>query len=480
MTNRFDNGGVGMRTYSFDMQRGATVRIACVATISILVGACGLDHAPPDSGPPMLSEAFASGTRLKAMYDAAGDTAELVGWFDATLGIECEVRRDARFGYRCLPAPVYQRFADAGCTIAVADFANGQVPAYVSVALDHGCVGEQSREGYAVGPAISTTLYVVDPIAGCVVDTSPPPAAGTIHLLNVPPQTLFAAATISGFDASGGLVRIEAEFGDGASQWLGTVDAASGAECFHDPMSGRCLAGDPAYDFGDYARGATCGTPIAYSVGGAECEPARYVRVFEATQSGYRQSLRSVAGQVVDADAKQKVDCAPAEPRQRYWDLGAVVDPVTLPAMLPAMLPSTGRLHAAAWASAIGTAVAVRSGEWYDGDTLCTPYKTIAGVRCLPAGIGFGASQFYADANCTVPLIGIFASEKPPLVAITSGVGGLVTMVRALDPEHGGQVSQLTGGLCEAVERDPTQRYFPIGPVRDLQSFVEIVKRRAP
>lgn len=58
------------------------------------------------------------------------------------------------------------------------------------------------------------------------------------------------------------------------------------------------------------------------------------------------------------ADAKRKKDCAPAEPSLRYWEIGAPVDPAMLPATLPAILPSTGRLHAAAWASSDGVPVA--------------------------------------------------------------------------------------------------------------------------
>lgn len=74
-----------------------------------------------------LTDGWLSGTRLRAVLDAAGDAKRFKVWHDSELDIDCAFSPDSSKVERCLPIVEhgYAAYSDAKCTKAVGLFAAG-------------------------------------------------------------------------------------------------------------------------------------------------------------------------------------------------------------------------------------------------------------------------------------------------------------------------------------------------------------------
>jgi hypothetical protein len=460
--------------------------------ISVLVvgvaatAACGGDDGGgdgDDDGAPT-GDTFASGTRLKAVYqDGGGGAVRLARWFDTELDAPC------RFAYapdgvlHCLPTTEFGiQFADAACTQPLALFDPGnEVPDRI-VVTELGCPGPIRRgTPYAMGGVHTVASTYIMGADGICQPGGPVTNGVVAHDITVLDETMFAAGEMATVmrDGDGDTQAIRGA--DGAYEVVNPIDT-TGAPCADGSIDGRCAPWAMSYSFGDLFGDASCTQPAAYAVGAIDCPVPAFATVYNRIDGCWTRSVASVGTEVPDENLYESPDgstCAPPMYARgsRYFALGAAAaDPFMHISVVDV---GTGRLRARHVANAQGVRLAPEGSQVWSDTQLDIECGVFDG-RCIPQrSIPLTGGDAFADAACTQYLFedstGCAGTPTVPAWVGASDMNGAIVGVFPVGAPFTGQVYMLTNGTtCEPRAVDPTSRFFAVGAMSGVDVLAAV------
>lgn len=147
------------------------------------------------------ADADRSGERLRAAYlNGADGSRQFVGWYDASLEVDCTYAIASDGSWRCLPggAETGRFFADAACTQRLATLPRGcSAPAYAVSSDTSACAWRPSKHVFSLGVPYTGPIAYSFVAGACSAVTSADLILYDLHLVGdeVPPES-FVAATL--------------------------------------------------------------------------------------------------------------------------------------------------------------------------------------------------------------------------------------------------------------------------------------------
>lgn len=402
-----------------------TLTAMFLLSASALVVASGCSSKDEALGPEtgLTTVAPASGARLRAKFITAGDTRELVGFYDSERKEDCTFQRAEDRRMRCLPKALpYARaggFSDPGCTTALAAVAQSACAAaqYVLATSRDGCVETKTGLRKILDPA--STRYAPGP-NGCAPQAASAAAPNAVAVGDLIPWAAFVEAVETTGPPSGGVAETILTAPDGAKQHLGFRLEQLDAECTFQIMADgktRCLptgsTGPVLYAddactkaaFVRHNRFANCAIEGAdiwldRPEGTPACSGIRAVYSLGSTP-GSEDAPREVYGEQV----RSTTTCTTqffGGARGGSQSLRSIAQDLT------ASLPSADRVSHAS--GRLVRALVAKSGAeglelgWHDNERDADCAFTLASdgkVRCLPTGAT--ATIFSTDGACASP-----------------------------------------------------------------------------
>jgi hypothetical protein len=421
-------------------------------------------------------ERYRDGTRLAAVVFDGGEGAEVFDRFhDTLLGFGCGFSPDSEGTPRCFPRrQAEEAYADPGCTeLALSWWGSAAIPTHVSLPTGGGCVGlhQSFRRAVAVGAPFSTAVYRRTP-EGCVeAPLEPGWLAYRAEVIDDELVTGVREAHVLG----GGIGLVQVRGADGSLAPLEPLDEASGERCSPGILPGRCVPGDPAYDFGRFRSGSCDGAPAAYSVGDDACGPSLFAARPGGAAPAYHRVLGPAPAPVFEQSGKTCVEAD--EPNRRYWEVEEAPTSVELFPRIGEVELGTGRLRVRMLATEDGTHLGLFE-AWYDTEreVQCVRFPVVTGgARCLPHLVT-QAGLYFSDAACTVSIA--LADDPTGVLAITQDDEQRVTEVHELgDPITGPMYIRLADGMCLEAFGTPGHE---LGDPVDIATFPAITEVGIP
>lgn len=454
-------------------------------------------------GPP--APLFASGDRLRAHVVDGGEGAVLFeGWFDSELGADCEFRVATDGALRCLPLAGEARygltasdvvFRDAACTQPVRVF-RSEAPPPASFTGEPGASTSCETDDRPV-PVFTRGDEVVDAQSlyylwdgECVLSSSP---IDTLRVFEFGPEVdaaTFVAATVVDEPVTSHLAAAVRRAEDGSFETVGAVDRVRDAACW--PLWGElplpCIPTSMAW--GDWYRGdATCeGDALAYTSamapGGSMDCPIGVIVDYDDDACSinnvnfYEVGAPAVAVAVSDDSTGACVAITGDDSSHRYVVVGEPIPASAFPTLSEVRV-GRGRLRVPA-SGDNGQAILQPDRTFFDEerDEACHVTRLCDGTtRCIPP---VQASERFADAACTTPIVAFQTSSCPvnlPLVHLPSpdcdGVDELREIGEAVEPA--GLWTRDATGCTGYGDPDPAATYYGVGAVVDVADFAEVI-----
>lgn len=464
------------------MHRSAAVFLAGMAAI-VWIG-CSSDVTTKPAG---LRAAYASGSRLRVVVlDGGGGAESFDGFYDTELGEPCQFRTASDGELRCLPTPDttlrHATFADATCATPVALLPSPACGPIVHDALVPVAGSCNAFEVRAIGAALGDApVYRMN---GSCTEVQPDPGRAPFALGAVAPPSAFVRATEQREDLGGGVSRRVFVGEDGSREIVGAAYTDLGSVCRdpgEGPYAGRCAPFSALGATGQFVD-ASCTTPAIVGAKDA-CWHDDYIVAVDPALGclgelvGVWRRGPTVTGPFFYGS---KGTCQQAG-EQTYESAGEPLGPDAFPALTTKSL-GVGGLSVSISSTMDGVALD-SSGTFHDvkRGVLCDVYELVgAGLRCIPHNRA-EASELFADAACTTPVVKFDASActpSPPIVAVRpvgDACGGLAE-VDAIGSAPGSTIYSKKDGACVAEPAGGASQFYPVGTPLDPASFPSVTR----
>lgn len=361
---------------------------------------------------------FASGWRLRAIWEGAPGARRWLGWFDVELQEVCAFQLAKDGLLRCLPLASAVGFADAECLTPTLPSETGcEVPPF---AVERGGACHDEITAYATNRGALLGPFYGQSGDSCLAVSAP--LGSEVHSLRkVPLSTFIAALEIEGqSDDQLAISYLEGE--DGSLQPSRIFDVQGNYPCepgASGPYADRCAPAHTALARADLHAYADpeCQTLVAID---PSCRPHSLQAVREVTYDDCSEVVVEYKqlGDPLEAHAEMPAGgaqvCGVTSAPFPAYAIGAVIAPSELP-QLEIVDHGGGRLKARYFATAAGEMLAFKA--FYDSelDLECQSARTALGRRCLPAS---APESLYADPECTTMLVRVAkatgtCSERP-------------------------------------------------------------------
>jgi hypothetical protein len=382
-------------------------------------GSSGTDEST--TGEPVTVPAegpYGAGTRLLPVVERTDDgVTQLVHWFDAELGIDCEFVRDSIGTTRCLPmevSGVFVGFAASDCTEPVVGvLACASVPTHVRGFVPGAaeCSEGARQQGYLRGAPVGSGA-----VGGLSRDGTCSSTDTVVERYELTPidDEDFVAATVVTEHRGSVMVRaLVAD--DGAFVRHGLVDPRTGTACraaatvVDDQAVVACsMPSVPIYGFAD----ATCTTSLAAYPDDGTCEPSA-IKVLAGVEEWLLLD-EAWTGPRFDTGGESACEEMPTPLFDPYshHTIGEPIPAIDSPSFARVIADDPGRLRRTALAGDGETLVlpGIRGeARWYDTllDQECAPAPDDGGeLRCFPLPHAHPSRlEYWGDAACTeIPL----------------------------------------------------------------------------
>ncbi len=389
-----------------------------------------VDAAAPDALPPA-DDGFRSGTRLKLMWNAYGDTREYTGVYDSTLATPCQAQLWSDGNTYCTPTTAsFVAYLDAACTMAVAmvRIPSGTCPAPAvkfAEVRDSTCSVQTIQHFYTVGDPLASQPFYEIQDGACAG-----PYTNANYALHTLPTEVMASDLVQQTTMALPGARLEQHVlagADGSEVRTGAYDTQLATTCTPNATDGVC---SPPASVGSYLD-AACTTALASGIAGCLKPPFGVQPTYPgcAMPGNHYYTVGATSFDSTFYQLQYTDACMgfAAPSGTNYFGLGTEVTTV----------PVTTRLGS-------GSGPVIRS-YFNDGtsdvgalglfdtvhDTTCT---TAANGQCLPTEASVaGGVTYYSDASCmnsvTLGLvsIGVVGCAVPPLpkyfISVTEPTG---------------------------------------------------------
>lgn len=435
-----------------------------------------------------------SGTRLRArVYLGSDGSRHVIGLHDSLLDIDCEFANLGPGGYRCVP-PVSSGFYQS---VFASDQCDGPATGYEAACGPHThyvvsrtadtCDGLSRRDVFDIGAEIPSAYR---DNAGTCEPYPDDPNASWVAVTPAEPST-FAAGMLEHVPLGDGLTVVVVAAEDGAR--IPVTLWSDGRPCTALEVTGagfRCIPS--RMNLYAFFADDTCTTEVGYTMGGVTsvCGAPPHLFVSRSVQNECFTRVTSVVevspflgtvGYFGSPGACNGQSLGPS--MLSRWTVGDAIEPTILPALSP-MDNGSERLRGTAVESENGSRVTFTSGitDTEFGAT-CTPTRFDDGIlRCLPSWTYL--SNFFADANCTVPVHPESACSSPTLFIEETLAGGCsddrtVASVRRTAGFHSGAVYQwVDETTCSELESTSYDNFYALEPMpfSDLVTLTETVE----
>ncbi|MAQ13975.1 MAG: hypothetical protein CMN30_04165 [Sandaracinus sp.] len=442
-----------------------------------LDGAPG-DMAPVDMGPESfrIDPTGHRGTRLRRMFDAAGDDAlRAVRWYDNELRVACEPGEAADGAIRCLPmeGEAEVLFADASCTDPVL---------YTAA-----CSWSEARSRFddrfyrataTVFEPGDGPLYGGEDCSAVAVDED-----GEYRRAEVMPSESFVRFEPRTEARADGLEAIMGDGEDGSLATLAIRNVERDYECLFDE-EGRCLPGtfERSLPFQPLFADAGC-TDRVYGHWRGPLQPKMLQDILYADdlciarieffERGERAEITGMWTRNFDGDCVvQMFDTS----RFDAYRPGAPIDLATIPQARMERV-GTGRLQVNHWVDSEGTPLVSRE-EWWDSELEreCTVYSMDGSgddFGCVPTRSANVADGRTADPTCSedIPVALTDRCDEPVQLIQRDGyscsapwlesIGG--AWLRGREVPDGQYYTSRSGGVCQAIGSDASTAVYEAG-----------------
>lgn len=450
--------------------------------LSIACASRPIDQTQPDD--------WKSGTRLQAQVYRAGSAKLFKTWHDTQLDMDCAFSRASDGQLRCQAVDSEQTdmYSDSNCTQPVwlpsGDMqCNGDSSFYFRVFVPPTSICPSGvPPQYKAGPQVTLPIvYAHDLTSGACGQALGPTTVYTGTLVD--PATLVAAqSSVLPVGDRLGVEQLTAD--DGATQLRAISDRQRNFECM--VASGnevdRCVPTTFATQNGQYtdancmtaiASYSTCGSPpsavLVSPWVGSSCSSPKDL------ENDFAEVGPSVATFAYDDTSGQCVAEALNDPTIAGYSTGAAIPATALAAITYKYEGGSGQVVAQTMVAPTGERL--RALSLYDtkAQTYCYPGNAADGqLRCIPSTPAF-ATFFYADANCTRPLVDLSKGCTPPAFAAVVGpsaCGATPYHIFQLGAAHPSTtLFESDNGNCEPSTGFGDSNYYELGEEVDPTSF---------
>jgi hypothetical protein len=405
-----------------------------------------------------MTDGWSSGTRLRAVLDAAGDAKLFKLWHDAELDVDCAFAPAADGVERCMPAVErgYAVYSDAKCTKPVALFAaDDAIPPFIAEphrALDCGKGGAYLEVGAA---AAGVTAVYGFSNENCVANGMVGATQLVKQLGAVVPTSMFVAATKTVHEARDPRLAanvLVAE--DGSRQVTSHFDLARKADC--NPIEPQaagyaCVPKNLAF-IEVFFSDDKCKVPAAYH---PPCngEPAIILDASPHNTGQYFEVGAKVATPAFrNYSTTCEPDTSPREPGAGFYAIGKEAPWAGFP-QLSAKNEGKGRIAINVLRGASDELVARQNFVDTELNVNCSVGQSAdLKPHCIPQ-VGGASVNVFADAKCSSGLYEIKAGDPLPdglefLNANAPG-GGTATFKIGAKVAPPAQAWQLSGLNCQ-------------------------------